>query len=226
MPSVWAVLCALAAFCLVLPCAVEAAPFGKKDLKRMSVFISNFTELGFYDLDVTNESGEALYDLDVKNGSDWVLSLGGPDSAPDLIHFGIWHNYLNNESRIKKCAKKNCEHGSLTIEGKFVQESVKKYFDLNLKNRSEMESDYPPYYFDGKLYHFEGADGQGEVLYYPEVKTASQEGGVVRMSGEIYSMEDLKIEKSSLGTFQAVAKPYKWNGKDTWAILSLRREYQ
>jgi len=31
-------------------------------------------------------------------------------------------------------------------------------------------------------------------------------------------------KKDCLGTFQAVAKPYKWKGKDTWAILSLRSE--
>ena len=198
--------CAAAVLAGLMAAGAEATPFGKEDLKRMSVFISNFTELGFYDLDVKNESDEALY-------------LGGPDAAPDLIRFGIWHNYVNNfKSRIKKCAKKDCEHGSLTIEGKFVQESVKKYFDLNLKNQSVMEST-PSYYFDGKLYHFEGADG--EAVYYAEVKEASLEDGVVRMSGELYNAED---KKDRLGTFQAVAKPYKWKGKDTWAILSLRSE--
>ena len=77
----------------------------------------------------------------------------------------------------------------------------------------------PSYYFDGKLYHFEGADG--EAVYYAEVKEASLEDGVVRMSGELYNAED---KKDRLGTFQAVAKPYKWKGKDTWAILSLRSE--
>ena len=198
--------CAAAVLAGLVAAGAEAAPLGKEDLKRMSVCISNFTELGFYDLDVKNESDEALY-------------LGGPDAAPDLIRFGIWHNYVNNfKSRIKKCAKKDCEHGSLTIEGKFVQESVKKYFDLNLKNQSVMEST-PSYYFDGKLYHFEGADG--EAVYYAEVKEASLEDGVVRMSGELYNAED---KKDRLGTFQAVAKPYKWKGKDTWAILSLRSE--
>ena len=202
---VLAALCALAAFCLILP--AEAALFGKEEMKRMSVFISNFTELGFYDLDVENESDGALY-------------LGGPDAAPDLIRFGILHNYVNNfKSRVRKCAAKNCGHGSLTLEGKFVQESVKKYFDLNLKNQSVVDSD-PPYYFDGKRYHFEGADG--EAVYYAEVKEASREGGVVTMSGELYNAED---KKDRPATFRAVAKPYKWNGKDTWAILSLRSEF-
>lgn len=193
---------------LTLAGAAAAAPFGKEEMKRMSVFLSNFTELGFYDFDVKEKSDEALY-------------LGGPDSFPDLIRFGIRHNYINNfKSRVKSCKVKNCEHGSLTIEGKFVQESVKKYFDLDLKNQSVMESD-PPYFFDGKLYHFEGADG--EAVYYAEVKEASQEGKVIRMSGEIYNAED---KKDRPATFKAVAKPHKWAGKNTWAILSMRTEYK
>jgi hypothetical protein len=187
--------------------AAAAAPFGKEEMKRMSVFLSNFTELGFYDFDVKEESDEAL-----------CLA------APDLILFGIWHNYFNNfESRVKDCTVKDCEHGSLTIEGKFVQESVKKYFDLDLKNQSVMESDsqYFLYFFDGKLYHFEGANG--EPVYSAEVKEASREGDIVHMSGELYNAED---EEDRPATFKAVAKPHKWAGKETWAILSMRTEYK
>jgi hypothetical protein len=27
-------------------------------------------------------------------------------------------------------------------------------------------------------------------------------------------------------TLEAIAKPYKWDGKDTWAILELRTEWK
>ena len=171
--------------------------------------MSNFTEVGLYDFDIK------------KSGDDDALHLGGDPSNPDLIRFGIWHNYINNyKSRIKKCTKKNCEYGSLTIEGKFVAESVKKYFDIDLKNASVEDSD-PPYHFDGKFYHFEGADG--EAVYYAEVKEAVKEGNIIRMTGEIYNAEDKDDRPFA---FEATAKPYKWNGKDTWAILSLKREYR
>jgi len=175
----------------------------------MSTFLSNFTELGFMDFDIEAD------------GSDELLHLGAADAAPDLVRFGIWHNYINNyKSRIAQCNTNDCPHGSLTINGEFTEESVKKYFDLNLKNQSFMESD-PPYYFDGKLYHFEGADG--EAVYYAEVKEATVgNGGVVRMVGEIYNAED-KDDRPA--TFEAAAKPYKFGGKDTWAILSLRTEW-
>ena len=179
--------------------------FTAQQMKLMSTFLSNFTEQGFYDFDIR------------KSDDDDTLHLGGNPSHPDLIRFGIWHNYINNfKSRIKRCTKKNCEYGSLTIDGKFVAESVKKYFDINLKNASVKESD-PPYHFDGKLYHFEGADG--EAVYYAKVKKAVRKGDVVHMSGDLYNIED---EDDRPYNFEATAKPYKWKGKDTWAIISMR----
>ena len=180
---------------LTLACGASAAQFGKDEMRRMSVFISNFTEVGLYDFDL---------DLDVS----------------DLIRFGIRHNYINNyKSRIKLCKDKECPHGTLTIEGKFVVESVKKYFDLDLKNQSVTDSD-PRCHFDGKLYHFEKAEG--ETVYYADVQQASREGKVVNMSGELYNVENKKERPAK---FQAVAKPYNWKGKDTWAILSLETEW-
>ena len=106
------VLCAGAVLAvLTLAGTAIAAQFGKDEMKRMSVFVSNFTEQG-------------LYDFDVERESDGMLWLGGPDAAPDLIRFGIRHNYINNfKTRIKKCTEKNCKHGSLTLDGKFFKES-------------------------------------------------------------------------------------------------------
>lgn len=88
----------------------------------------------------------ALYDSALK---ELTVLREATETQDYIIRFGIGHNYINNnfKSRVKKCAAKDCEHGSLTIEGKFVQESVKKYFDLELENRSVMDSD-PPYFFD------------------------------------------------------------------------------
>ena len=187
------------------PARADAGGFGTAELKRMGTFLSNFTELGFLDFDVE------------KSGGDETLHLGAPENAADLIRFGIRHNYVNNfKSRIKPCPVKGCKHGSLVMDAKFAAESVRKYFDLDLKHRSVADAD-PPFHFDGKLYHFEGADG--EATYYAEVKRAVREGGVIRMTGEIYNAED---KNDRPFTFVAAAKPHKWNGKDTWAILSMK----
>jgi hypothetical protein len=182
---------------------------GAAELKKMSTFLSNFTELGFMDFDVKAK------------GSDETMHLGAKSSAPDLIRFGISHNYVNNfKSRITQCETKNCEWGSLVIDGKYVVESVKKYFDLDLKNQSVTESD-PPYFYDGKLYHFEGADGEA-VLYADVKEVFKRNDGTLRMTGEIYNADD---ETDRPAEFVAIAKPYKWDGKDTWAIISMKTEW-
>lgn len=179
------------------------------ELKKMSTFLSNFTELGFMNFDV--EAG----------GSDELLHMASPGAAPDLIRFGIRHNYVNNyKSRIFQCQIKDCPHGSLTIDGEYVAESVKKYFDLDLKNKSVTGSD-PPYYYSGQLYHFEGADG--EATYYADVKEVFQtDRGHLRMTGEIYNADEVKDRPA---TFVATARPHKFGGKDTWAILSLAMKW-
>ncbi len=185
--------------------AAEKLKPSAAELKKMGVFLSNFTELGYMNFDMK------------KDGSDEMLHLGAADSLPDLISFGIWHNYRNNfKSRISQCKVKDCEHGSLVIDGKYVAESVKKYFDLDIKNQSVMESD-PPYFYDGKVYHFDGADG--EAVYFAEVKEVSKEkDGTLVMTGELYNAED---KNDRPATFKAKARAYKFSGKDTWAILSM-----
>ncbi len=194
------------------PAAKPANPAAKgrtEEMKRMSVFLSNFTETGLFNFRVGDDYGD-----------EEATDLSSGEGFQTLIHFGIRHNYINNyNSRIKRCKDKDCEYGSLTLEGKFVADAVKRYFDLKLKNQSAMDME-PPLYYDGKLYHFEGADG--EAVYYAEVKEVSKKGKTVTMTGDIYNAED---RKDRPGTFTAIAKPHKWNGKDTWAILSLQTDW-
>jgi hypothetical protein len=160
-------------------------------IKRMSVFLSNFTELGFWEID----SPTAM-------------------AREDLVRFGIHHNYVNNfKSRI---VNKKSRHGDLAIEAKWVAESVKKYFDLKLEHGRVMESD-PPYFYDGKLYHFYGADG--EAVYHARVREVFKlPDGTLAMKGELYNADD---KDDATYPFEAVAKPYQFGGKDTWSIVSL-----
>lgn len=178
-----------------------ADDFKPEELKKMSTFLSNFTELGFYEFE--------------------TKQLAAADNLPDLIRFGVWHNYVNNfRTRVSQCPVKNCQWGSLVISGKDVAASVKKFFDLDIKPVSVTESD-PPYYYDGKMYHFEGADG--ESVYYARVDKASKDAsGNIRMTGELYNRED---KADTIGTFEALAKPYTYEGKDTWAILNFKTKY-
>lgn len=189
---------------LVFTCAAFAAKdegYSSADLKKMSAFLSNFTELGFMSFDAKELTNE--------------------DDPADMIRFAIQHNDVHNyKSRIAQCKKKNCEWGSLVIEGKYVTETIKKFFDVDYKKLASVPESDPPYFFDGKLYHFDGADG--EPAYYARVDEAEKNSeGQIVMRGVIYNAED---ESDLLGSFEALAKPHKFGGKDTWAILSMETE--
>lgn len=183
----------LCAFSLVFMFTLSASAYSPAELKRMSVFISNFTETGMYNFNID--------DL----------------SDTDLAEFGIWHNYRNNiKTRIKRCPDKNCPYGSLTVDKKFVAESVRKYFDLDINHRNVDDKRY--LHYDGNVYHFEGADGESVQA---RVYEAERKGNFIIMRGETYYLDHEDIEGTP---FTAKAKPYKFNGKNTWAIISLNTE--
>ena len=197
---------ALIACAGTLSAAAKPLDLGAAELKKMSTFLSNFTELGYYGFDV----GE--------DGSDGLLHMKSEEGLAELIRFGVWHNYVNNfKSRVKRCADKNCPYGSLTIDGKSVAETVKKYFDVDLKNRSVEGSDL---HYDGKLYHFEGADG--ESVYYAQVKEVFEEAGMLRMTGDVYNVED---ESDRPATFEAWVTP-KTKQRNRYTILSLETQWK
>ena len=180
-------LCAIAVLA-----AFTASAFGysSSELKRMSTFISNFTEVGMMNFEADDLS----------------------DS--ELAYFGVWHNWVNNfDSRIKRCTKKNCPYGSFTVDKKYVAESVLKYFDLELEHEDAARNGG---HYDGKVYHFEGADGE---CVYARVNEAEKRGNIIIMRGETYYPDHEDIEGSR---FVASARPYKYNGKNTWAIISLK----
>ena len=175
------------------------------EIKRMGIFLSNFTELGMYEFDLedTDESPE-------------ILHLGNPDNMPELIRFGIGHNIINNKKLIQKCTRKNCDYGSSTITKEAVAASVKKYFDLNVKHQDVL-GDAPEAEYDGKLYHFDKRNFENDTVYYCDVQEVNKGKNFVQMEGELYEYGN---SKNRIGTFVAKAKPYKYNKKDTWAILS------
>lgn len=184
------------------PPAVPGKKFSAGELKKMGVFLSNFTELRFM-----NINAEEFTD---------------PDDPGDMIRFGIGHNYVNNfKSRIVRCKTKNCQWGSMTIDGKFVAESIKKYFDYDYKNvPGEFYGDQV-YYYDGSFYHFDGFNGG--AVYFARVDEAYVDvNGRVVMKGEIYNHGD---KSEIIGKFTALARPHKFGGKDTWALITLETEF-
>ena len=106
--------------CVIMLFALAGSAWGasKSDMKRMSVFLSNFTEAGLFNFDM-----KADFDGDDEQEGETPTHLGIPANVTELVRFGIVHNLINNYgSRIKKCRDRNCESGPLVIDKKFVAE--------------------------------------------------------------------------------------------------------
>ncbi len=182
-------------FCVIITLLCFTSPAmsaSRQELKLMSTFLSNFTELSMYNFNIDTISDK------------------------ELVRFGIWHNYHNNyRSRIEDCPRGNkCPYGEKVIHKKYVAESVRKFFDVDLNHQSILHGHY-----DGTYYHFPAADG--EIPYYAEVQSVSKRGNLIIMRGELYNAED---EEERAGNFTATAKPYRYNGKNTWSIISLESD--
>lgn len=168
------------------------------ELKRMSVFVSNFVELGLEDFDINTITSD------------------------ELIEFGIWHNYKNNyRSRFTQCKDTECKYGGLVIDRKYIEESIKKYFAIDFSDHATVSSMRVSTHYDGKFYHISGADG--DPLSVGRVKEVFRDNtGQLKMTGEIYSIGHDGEESEVWGTFEVYAKPYKYGGKNTWSIISFK----
>ena len=199
-------------FVLVLTCALTlGASKQSGEIQRMGIFVSNFTEQGLYDFDLEAE------------GDPDLAHFGNPVFTSELIKFGITHNVINrSKSTVKTCPDKRCPDGPHIMSGKSVAESVRKYFDLNIKNQT-VDEDTITIPYDGKNYHFNASDFKPETVYYAEVQNVSRRNGIITMTGELYNV---KNKKDRPATFRATAKPHIWDDKDTWSILSLSVDWK
>lgn len=193
--------CAVCSALLLCASSVWAAP-DAKELKSMSLFLSNFTELGF--MEVNTEE------------------MAQPDNYPDLVRFGVWHNYINNfKSRIEQNKDKPDDRGDLKIKASHVEESVLKYFGIKLKADKSVDQSDPPYLLKSGYFSFFGADG--EAPWYARVKGASgPKEGIWEVSGEIYNADD---PEEIYGNFEATIKEAMWGKKHTYIMVKMTSEY-
>ena len=197
--------CAAAAALLMAGAAFAAKAPTRKELDAMSLFLSNFTELGFMDT-----SAEAIADA---------------DNYADAVRFGVGHNYMNNrKSRIAANKKGDDKNGDQSIEAKFVEESVEKYFGVKVKADRSAEEGEPAYHFDGKRFHFKGKDQEPDKVYYARVEEVGPDGeGRYEATGVVYNVKD---KKEVVADFKAVFRDWTWKGKKTYALVSLEAEYR
>ena len=206
--------------CMLCVLAGTSYGAGRQDYKKLSVFLSNFTEAGYFNFDIRAENSD---------DDEGLTHLGMPENVTELARFGIVHNLINNyKSRIKKCRDKNCESGPLTIDKKFVAESVRKYFGLDI-NTMDLDSiaDNPAaeFSYDGKLFHFDAESFRepgNDAVYYAEVEDVDSTGRYTAVSGYVY---DSKRTTKERGTFSAMVIPSTWQGKSSWLIISMATDW-
>ncbi len=168
-----------------------AQNFSNAQLKKMSTFLSNFTETRMFNFNVQQFIDE--------------------DNLDAFINFGVEHNIINYWGK-RAVVKEGSENMGM-VEGQWVKEAVKKYFAYDLKKLDATLS----YSLSGSAFMFPLADG--EAVFYARVTNAETIASkLVVMKGYIYNAE---TEEKTGQTFVAVTKPYKFNGVDTWCILSL-----
>ena len=150
-------------FALIFAALIFSVGASKNDdeIKRMGIFVSNFTELSMYDFDLEEDGDESM------------LHLGSPEGMEELIRFGIGHNIINNKKLIQKCTRKKCEYGQSTIKKESVSASVKKYFDLPVEHQN-LFGNAPEAEFDGKLYHFDKKTGTMTRYITPKLRKSKR----------------------------------------------------
>ena len=174
----------------------------KDELKRLNTFLSNFAEAYLTNFDVNTVTPE------------------------ELIGFGILHNWFNNWGRfvsVENPALFSDDYARYRIDVKYISESIKKYFDIDFKEHREvkMENEYVDYYYDGKFYY--AGLGDGDPVSSTRIKEVYRNAdGQLKITGEIGRTHDELEDEDIYASFVAYAKPYKYNGKDTWSIISFK----
>ena len=181
----------------IVPDEASAAEFTQDQMKKMGIFLSNFTECSY---------------TKITRGS-FI------DNPSEMVHFAVCHNWINNQKRFnlrKNCGKEKSEGDFYAhIDPKFIRETIKKYLDYDFKEHKGYE-DYISY--DGYTYCMPAGDGE-ETPYVKVVTAKKQNDGTILITGSSYYPE--VEEADSNVNVRAVVRPYVWNGKNTWSLVSL-----
>lgn len=187
----------------------------------MSDFLSSFTETGLFNFDM---KADFAGDDDDEYGEPKV-HLGMRENINTLVNFGIMHNLIHNRRSVKECHDPDCESGPLKLEAKYVTESVRKYFGVDLTKKKLMTIDEDPsvvFTYDGKFFHFseDSFHEPGETkVYYADVQGVTQEaGGNLGFAGDIYNSREITDRP---GMFAATVRP----SGNSWIIVDMTTDW-
>ena len=185
----------------------------------IAVFLSTLSFIGFsaaaeplkMNLDATTVKAMSIFISNFTELDMYEIPDVSKMTHDELVYFGVGHNFINNPKQIRKAAG-----GKLSVSGKQTGESLRRYFALDITPSASAKYANAEYdYSNGNYAFVQPAD---RTIYYARVSEAYIDGDRILMIGEIYN---LKNEKDIRGPFYAYAKPWKYGGRDTWALLSL-----
>jgi hypothetical protein len=146
-------------------------------LKRMSVFVSNFTELDMFEIDNRN-----------------FMKYG------DIVYFGVMHNHLNNPKTVK-----TTKDGRFAVDYSAVFASAKKYFSFDAETGdARISAKYNGLEFECKGDSFIFKKPANRKIYYARVTETLKDGSLILMKGKIYEKSN---PENVLGPFYAYAEP-------------------
>lgn len=185
----------------MFPSDASAGEFSAEQMKKMGIFLSNFTECNY----TTISRREFI------------------DKPDEMVNFALCHNWINNFRSFtlkNSCGKEKTDGNYFAhLDPKNVEKTVKKYLDYDF-SAHQGHGDYIVY--DGYTYCIPAADGE----QHPAVKVVSadrQEDGTILVKGSSYYPDSEEDADDNINV-KAVIKPYVWNGKDTWSLVSMNME--
>lgn len=175
--------------------------FSQDKQKAINIFFSNFSEAYLESFDNENYSKE------------------------DLIHFGVLHNYINNENRVE------LSDNYFTLKNTYVTDAIKKYFDLTIQDGETKQYEYEhdkyiwpaaagdPYWNFTQVISFNEND---EGTFSAELEIYSA-GPDYEGNKKIYEPKSLawseQFSPELIGTATAEVKEATINNKQTYQLL-------
>lgn len=186
-----------AAVTAALPGTAVAAGdgFSKKELAKMGVFLSNFSECS------------------VKGTRDDIINN-------EIMWFGICHDFINNDKIVSmrdRCGDR--EVSAAHVGPERIIRNAKTYLNADLSEKdlkSELDN-FMKVIYDG---HTVCTDAFTQDFSEIEVTSAvKQKDGSIKVTGLEYHDEEKSEESAS--RVSAVIRPHTANGKKTWYLVSL-----
>ncbi len=185
--------------CCSLIC-LSAANAENYDKNKIGTFLSNFTECDY--LNITRE--EMIESRDI------------------LVSFAMCHLDINAPKQFKDvsdCDKhpKECSYGDKKISDKAVAKVIKRYlaYDFN----DFQPTDFHQY----RNNYFYMSYGAKELLYAAVVKNIyALSNGNLKVTAALYNTVTEKKPSEDAVTITAEIKPYVWDGKKTWSLVSIK----